>query len=70
MISPAFAPMPYTLLDDSDLELDPAVRARAFDERRGAAARGARVAAEVDLARALARERLAPVAAQQLGKLR
>ena len=48
------------------LELQAAVRARAAHERRSAAARGARVAAEIDLACTFARERLAPLATHQV----
>jgi hypothetical protein len=49
------------------LELQAAVGARAFDERQGRAARGARIAAEVHLAGAFAIEQCAPVTAHDLG---
>ena len=52
------------------LQLQPAIRARAGLERRLRATGRARVAAEIDLGRALAIERRAPVSAQQLGDLR
>ena len=49
------------------LELQPAVAAGPADERRGAPARRAGIAREIDLARTLACEHLAPVTAQELG---
>jgi len=48
-------------------ELQAAVGACAGDQRLGTAARGTRVAAEVDLAGAFAIEHRAPVTAQDLG---
>jgi hypothetical protein len=50
--------MKYSLL-----ELQAAVGASALDQRQNAAARRARVAAEIDIGRAFARERFTPVAA-------
>ena len=50
----------------ADFQLQSAVGASALDEGQCAAARRASVAAEVDLGRPLARQRLAPVTAQQV----
>jgi hypothetical protein len=54
----------------SSLELEPAVGARAFDQRRTTAARRARIARQIDRRGAVAREQLAPIGAQDLGDLR
>ena len=54
--------------DPLTLELQAALRARAVDELRGAAACRASFAREIDLGQALARERVAPLALQELAE--
>src|ERR1044071_1982842 len=49
------------------LELQPAIAARTLLQRLGAATRGTRIAAQVDLARSFALEHRAPITAQNLG---